>query len=141
MLRITPQLVIPDEDVELIAVRAQGAGGQHVNKVASAIHLRFNVPASSLPPPYKERLLALRDHRISDDGVVVIKAQESRSQEQNRAIALLRLQELVRSVVVPRKVRRPTKPTKSSQRRRLEDKAKRARLKSTRRNSTGQSND
>jgi ribosome-associated protein len=132
MLSITEHVGIPDEEFQLTAMRAQGSGGQHVNKVSSAIHLRFDVPNSSLPSAYKQRLLALRDHRISREGIVVIKAQESRSQEQNRTIALQRLQDLVRSVSLPRKLRRPTQPTRGAQRRRLESKAKRAQIKRTR---------
>lgn len=132
MLHISTHVVIPDDEIELTAVRSQGPGGQHVNKVSSAIQLRFDIPASSLPPFYKERLLALRDHRISREGVLVIKAQDSRSQERNREIALLRLQQLVRSVAIPPKPRRRTEPTKASQRRRLESKAKRSQVKKTR---------
>jgi len=132
MLSISTHVAIPDEEIEMTAVRAQGAGGQHVNKVSSAIHLRFDVAASSLPPFYKKQLLALRDHRVSREGVIIIKAQDSRSQERNRALALDRLQELIQRVAVPRTPRRPTKPTKGSARRRLESKTKRARLKSLR---------
>jgi ribosome-associated protein len=132
MLSIAPHVAIPDDEIEMTAVRAQGAGGQHVNKVSSAIHLRFDVAASSLPAFYKTQLLALKDHRVSREGVIIIKAQDSRSQERNRALALDRLQELIQRVAVPRTPRRPTKPTKGSARRRLESKTKRARLKSLR---------
>ena len=132
MLSISTHVTIPDEEIELAAVRAQGAGGQHVNKVSSAIHLRFNIVASSLPPFYKERLLAVRDHRVTREGVIIIKAQDSRSQERNRAIALGRLRELIQTVAVPRTPRRPTKPTKGSAQRRLQSKTKRARLKALR---------
>jgi ribosome-associated protein len=132
MLYITSHVSIPDEEVELTAVRAQGSGGQHVNKVSSAIHLRFNVRSSSLPPLYKERLLTLRDHRVTGDGVVIIKAQDSRSQERNRILALERLRELIQTVSVPPTLRRPTKPTKGSTQRRLQTKTKRGRLKASR---------
>ena len=107
MLSISTHVTIPDEEIELAAVRAQGAGGQHVNKVSSAIHLRFDIVASSLPPFYKERLLAVRDHRVTREGVIIIKAQDSRSQERNRALALDRLRELIQTVAVPRTPRRP----------------------------------
>ena len=114
-------------------MRSQGAGGQNVNKVSSAIHLQFDIAASSLPPFYKEELLKLRDNRISADGVITIKAQQHRSQEQNREDALTRLQELIQSVAIPRKKRRATKPTKGSKQRRLESKTKRGKLKTLRR--------
>jgi ribosome-associated protein len=114
------------------AVRAQGAGGQNVNKVSSAVHLRFDIRASSLPEEIKARLLTLRDQRISDEGVVVIKAQVHRSQDMNRADALRRLAQLVRSVAQPPRPRRPTRPTLASKRRRLEGKSQRAQIKAAR---------
>ncbi|PZO60391.1 MAG: aminoacyl-tRNA hydrolase [Phormidesmis priestleyi] len=114
------------------AIRAQGAGGQNVNKVASAVHLRFDVAASSLPDFYKRRLLALSDKRLTKDGVVVIKSQQHRSQERNRDEALSRLQAMVKAVAVLPKKRRVTNPTKGSQRRRIESKVKRSQLKSLR---------
>ncbi len=133
MLSITSQITIPDSEIEIQAIRAQGAGGQNVNKVSTAIHLRFDIRASSLPDSYKEGLLKLGDQRITRDGVVVIKAQQYRSQEKNREEALSRLQALIKSFAIPRKKRKPTKPTRASKQRRIDDKTKRGQLKGLRR--------
>ena len=124
MLIVSSHVVIPDSEIDIHAMRAQGAGGQHVNKVSSAVHLRFDIGSSSLPPFYKEELLKLHDSRISDDGVITIKAQQFRSQDQNREDALNRLRLLIQRVAIPRKKRKLTKPTRSSQNRRIESKKK-----------------
>lgn len=132
MLHVSSHVIIPDSEIDIHAMRSQGSGGQNVNKVSTAIHLQFDIKTSSLPPFYKEELLKLRDSRISDDGVVTIKAQQHRTQERNREDALERLCILIQSVAIPRKKRRPTKPTKGSQNRRIESKKKQGRLKALR---------
>ncbi len=132
MLELRNNITIDDSEIELIGIRSQGSGGQNVNKVASAIHLRFDISASSLPELYQTRLLALRDKRISSQGVVVIKAQQHRTRERNRADALIRLKILLESVMVEPKKRIPTRPSRSSRRKRLDDKSRRGQLKALR---------
>ena len=129
---MTAPLAIHETEVTVTAIRAQGAGGQNVNKVSSAIHLRFDIGASSLPEGVKERLLALRDSRITQDGVLIIKAQQFRTQDMNRLDAFARLHELVNSVAQPPRLRRATKPTKASKVRRLEGKSQRSSIKALR---------
>lgn len=132
MIVISRHVAIPDGELEITAIRAQGAGGQHVNKTSTAIHLRFDIRASSLPEYYKERLLAASHHLISSDGVIVIKAQEYRSQELNREAALARLVAMIKELTTEKKARRPTRPNRASKERRLASKAQKSSVKAMR---------
>jgi len=132
MLEVAANVSIPDSEVDLTAIRASGPGGQNVNKVSSAIHLRFDIGASSLPQKIKEKLMLLRDHRLTRDGVIVIKAQRFRDQDKNREDALQRLQALIGNALFKPKKRVPTKPSKAAKRRRLDNKIKRGKLKAMR---------
>ncbi|ARJ41054.1 aminoacyl-tRNA hydrolase [Pantoea alhagi] len=132
MIVLSRNVTISDNELEITAIRAQGAGGQHVNKSSTAIHLRFDIRSSSLPDFYKERLLSASHHLITPEGIVIIKAQEYRSQEMNREAALKRLENLIRELTVVEKTRRPTRPTMASKRRRLEGKAQRSSTKALR---------
>lgn len=132
MIKISKNIFIPIDEIECNAIRSQGAGGQNVNKVSTAIHLRFNIKASSLPDIYKERLLHLNDNRITKDGIIVLKVQESRSQKKNKDLAILKLQKLIKSILSTKKKRKPTKPSKGSDKERLQKKIRKGEIKKLR---------
>lgn len=132
MLVITPHITLADDEIKLTAIRAQGAGGQNVNKLSSAIHLRFDINVSSLPELFKQRLLSRQDHRINNMGIIIIKAQQYRTQEKNRADALERLKQIIKSVTVSQKARRATSPSKNAKKKRTDNKTQRGQLKKLR---------